>query len=96
MSTSQVIENVIARVTEEKTTLDENATRLDALLTRFREDANAANEMGVSVLEQDLLYRQLRTQRELSAILGQRLDILKGKLQNALKEESVQQPNSES
>ena len=44
MSTSQVIENVIARVTEEKTTLDENATRLDALLTRFREDSNAANE----------------------------------------------------
>ena len=88
MSTSQVIENVIARVTEEKTTLDENATRLDALLTRFREDANAANEMGVSVLEQDLLYRQLRTQRELSAILGQRLDLLKGKLQKAIKDES--------
>lgn len=96
MSTSQVIENVIARVTEEKTTLDENATRLDALLTRFREDANAANEMGVSVLEQDLLYRQLRAQRELSAILGQRLDILKGKLQNALKQESVSLPESES
>lgn len=95
MSTSQVIENVIARVTEEKTTLDENATRLDALLTRFRDDANAANEMGVSVLEQDLLYRQLRTQRELSAILGQRLDILKGKLQDALKQESVNLPESE-
>lgn len=88
MSTSQVIENVIARVTEEKTTLDENATRLDALLNRFREDSNAANEMGVSVLEQDLLYRQLRTQRELSAVLGQRLDLLKGKLQKAIKDES--------
>ena len=34
------------------------------------------------------------TKRELSAILGQRLDILKGKLQDALRQESVNMPES--
>ena len=79
-------QGALDRVNNEKAELDNNITKLNAFLERLRSDEAFRISCGIDVLEQDIMYRQLRTQRELSAILGQRINLLSAKIEAAKQE----------
>lgn len=81
-------QGALSRLINEKAELDNNITKLDAFLERLRSDETFRISCGVDVLEQDIMYRQNRTQRELSAILGQRINFLKAKVEAEQKEDA--------
>lgn len=81
-------QGALIRVEIEKAELDNNITKLDAFLERLRSDEAFRLSCSIDVLEQDIMYRQIRTQRELSAILGQRINFLKAKVEAEQKEDA--------